>query len=45
MLSASWKKQILAVLTVAIVLCSGAFIVPHSDSSATPAVEATGVLG
>lgn len=45
MLSTFLTKQILAVIAMAILFCSGAYVVPQCDDSATPAVEATGVLG
>ena len=42
----SLKKQIIAVLAVAVFCYSGVILVPHTaNNSTSPAVEATGVLG
>jgi hypothetical protein len=46
MLGLSIKTQILSVIAIAVLVCSGSFVIPQdSDSSLPPAVEATGVLG
>jgi hypothetical protein len=46
MLSVSLKKQIVSVIALALIACSGSFMVPQeNNSSPLPAVEATGVIG
>ncbi|MGD9580761.1 MAG: hypothetical protein AB7V50_05275 [Vampirovibrionia bacterium] len=45
MFNTDLKKQILAAMAIAILVCSSAFVIPQSGNANIPAIEATGVLG